>query len=62
MAMVHIINGQLKFVEDFNGKVPNTKDFYFNGTLCKIEFDKANSKLIIKEVDSGNVLLELDIK
>ena len=62
MAMIHIINGQLKVVEDFNGKSPNKKDFYLNDELCKLEFDKIQMKLIIKKAETNEVLLELDVK
>jgi len=62
MAIIHVINGQLKVVESFSGKSPDTKDFYFNGELCSIEIDKVTSKLIIKKSDNQEVLLELEIK
>lgn len=61
MAMIHVINGQLKVVDRFNEKQPVTKNFYLDGKPCNIEVDKSTTKLVIKAADDDKVILKLDI-
>lgn len=59
MAMLHLINGEIRHVTTFNGKQPITEDFKLeDGTTIVIKFSPSGSKIsIYKRLPNGELEL-----